>query len=213
MSRLLYIAAHPLGPGASCSMSAGEAFLAAYREANPGDEVVRLDLYRADIPELDADVFNGWAKLDAGAPFGDLTDGERRKIARINELADQFAGADKYVFVSPVWNYSYPPALKRYIDAVCIAGKAFRYIPNVGRVGLLGGRKALHIQASGSLLSPGSPDERLEMGHRHLRVIMEFVGVTDVECLYVEGMRAFPERAEAIMEEALRRAREIARTF
>jgi len=213
MAALLYITAHPLGPDVSCSMAAGEAFLAAYRDANPNDEVIRLDLYAMDIPELDADVFSGWGKLGSGADFGELTAAEQSKIARINELADQFAAADKYVFVTPIWNYSYPPALKRYIDAFVIAGKTFRYIPDVGRVGLLAGRKALHIQASGSFLSPGSPDERLEMGHRHLRVIMEFVGITDVECLYVEGMRAVPERAAAIREEALRRAREIALSF
>jgi FMN-dependent NADH-azoreductase len=213
MATLLYITAHPFGPDASYSMAAGEAFLEAYREAHPGDEVVRLDLYRMDIPQLDADVFNGWGKLEAGADFGTLTPDEQVKIARIHELADQFAAADKYVFVTPTWNYSYPPVMKRYIDSFCIAGKTFRYIPDVGRVGLLAGRKALHIQASGSFLSPGSPDERLEMGHRHLRVILEFVGITDVECLFVEGMRAVPERAEAIRGEALRRAREIALRF
>jgi Acyl carrier protein phosphodiesterase len=213
MATLLYITAHPLGPDVSYSMAAGEAFLAAYRDAHPNDEVIRLDLYAMDIPELDADVFSGWGKLGAGAAFGELTGEEQAKIARINELADQFASADKYVFVTPIWNYSYPPAFKRYIDTFVIAGKTFRYIPDIGRVGLLAGRKALHIQASGSFLSPGSPDERLEMGHRHLRVIMEFVGITDVECLYVEGMRAVPERADAIREKALRRAREIALSF
>jgi len=210
MATLLYITAHPFGPDVSCSMAAGEAFLEAYRDAKPNDEIIRLDLYAM---ELDADVFAGWEKLGSGIAFGELTAAEQSKIARINELADQFAAADKYVFVTPIWNYSYPPALKRYIDAFVIAGKTFRYIPDVGRVGLLAGRKALHIQASGSFLSPGSPDERLEMGHRHLRVIMEFVGITDVECLYVEGMRAVPEQAAAIREEALRRAREIALNF
>lgn len=213
MATVLYNTAHPLGDDASYSMAVGGEFVQAYREANPIDEVVHLDLYRMEIPQLDADVLSGWGKLGEGVALENLTDTERGKIRRIGELADQFAAADKYIFVNPVWNLSYPPVLKAYIDSVCIAGKTFKYVPNQGRVGLLADRKAVHIQASGSFLSPGSESADMEMGHRHLKVIMEFLGVPSFEGIFVEGMAVRSDQAAAIKERAIRQAREVARSF
>ncbi|MFP3632962.1 NAD(P)H-dependent oxidoreductase, partial [Burkholderia sp. SIMBA_045] len=78
------------------------------------DEVIHLDLYKVDIPQLDKDVFSGWDKLRAGLAFEQLTEAEIVKLSSMNELVDQFVEADKYVFVTPIWNYSYPPVLKSY---------------------------------------------------------------------------------------------------
>ncbi len=46
MSTLLYITAHPHDDTHSFSMAAGKAFISEYREANPNDEVINLDLYK-----------------------------------------------------------------------------------------------------------------------------------------------------------------------
>ncbi|WP_349292467.1 NAD(P)H-dependent oxidoreductase [Paenibacillus sp. ATY16] len=64
---------------------------------------------------------------------------------------------------------------------MCVAGKTFQYVPGKGPVGLLEHKKAVHIQASGSVLSPGSDFASFEMGHRHLNVIMKFLGVPSLE--------------------------------
>ncbi|RAV08903.1 NAD(P)H-dependent oxidoreductase [Paenibacillus contaminans] len=213
MATVLFITAHPGDHETSYSMAVGKEFIQAYRSANPEDEVVQLDLYRMDIPQLDADVLNGWRKLGAGVSFQELTNAEKTKVGRIGELADQFVAADKYVWVSPTWNYSYPPVMKAYIDSVCIPGKTFKYMPDKGRVGLLSDKKAIHIQASGSFLSPGSVDADMEMGNRHLQVIMEFFGVPSFERIFVEGMAAVPDQATEIKGRAIQQAREAARTF
>lgn len=39
-----------------------------------------------------------------------------------------------------MWNLSFPPVLKAYIDAVAVAGKTFKYTPE-GPVGLLTDKK------------------------------------------------------------------------
>lgn len=213
MATLLYITANPNDHETSYSMAVGKQFVQAYRSANPHDEVVHLDLYKMEIPQLDADVFSGWGKLGAGIAFEDLIYAEKAKVSRLGELVDQFVAADKYVFVNPVWNYSYPPVMKAYIDSICVAGKTFRYIPDIGRVGLLSDKKAVHIQASGSVLSPGSADAELEMGHRHLEAIMEFFGVPSFQGIFVEGMAAAPDQAPLIKEKAIRQACEIAVSF
>lgn len=211
MATVLYITAHPHDHTQSYSMAVGKAFIEAYREANPSDEVVQLDLYRENIPQIDADVFSGWGKLRSGSSFDDLSNEEKSKVSRLGELTDQFVAADKYVFVTPLWNFSFPPVMKAYIDSICTAGKTFKYTEQ-GPVGLLTDKKAIHIQARGGVYSEG-PAAGMEMGHRYLSNIMQFFGIPSFDGLFVEGHNQFPDRAEQIKQEAIERAKEQAKTF
>lgn len=211
MAVVLYITAHPLTAAQSYSLAVGQAFLDSYREAAPADQIVQLNLYEVDVPQVDLDIFNGWGKLRSGQGFDQLSPDEQRKVGRMGELVDQFVAADKYVFVTPLWNFSYPPIMKAYIDAICVAGKTFKYTEQ-GPVGLLTGKQALHIQARGGVYSEG-PAAGMEMGHRHLAAILQFFGVPSFEGLFVEGHNQFPDRAEQIKAEAIERARTVAQRF
>lgn len=211
MATLLYITAHPLTEAESFSLKVGRAFLDAYREAAPDDEIVRLDLYNMEIPLLDAAVLRGQNQLRNGAAFAQLPADAQRKIGRLTELADQFVAADKYVFVTPFWNLSFPPMMKVYIDAICVAGKTFKYT-EAGPVGLLKNKRALHIQARGGEYSEG-PAAEMEFGHRYLEALLHFFGIEQVEALIIEGHAHYPERADEILADALRRAPEMARRF
>lgn len=208
MAKVLYITANPKTPDQSFGLKVGQAFVEAYREAKPDDEIVHLDLFNSDIPTIDIDVFNGWDKLSHG---GQLEEAELRKVERINELTEQFISADKYVFVSPLWNLSIPPILKTYIDNICVAGKTFKYTDH-GPVGLLQGKKAVHIQASGGIYSRG-PAREMEFGNRYLLALLQFIGVTDVDSIFVEGMAYQPDNAETILRNAMAEAREKAAHF
>jgi len=211
MAKVLYITAHPHDETVSYSMATAKAFIESYKEANPSDEVVHIDLYKENIPHIDADVFAGWGKLQSGAGFDTLSAEEQAKVARLNELSDQFVSADKYVFVSPLWNFSFPPVMKAYLDAVAVAGKSFKYTAE-GSVGLLTDKKAYHIQANGGIYSRG-PAGELEMGHRYMRIMMNFFGVPSIGSLFVEGQAAMPDKAQEIKEDGIARAKEAARTF
>lgn len=211
MNKVLYITAHPYDETKSYSMAVGNAFIRAYKEKNPNDEVTHIDLYKEHIPSIDLDVFNGWGKLQTGEAFEQLSPDEQAKVKRLNELSDQFVAADKYVFVTPLWNLSFPPVMKAYADAVAVAGKTFKYTEE-GSVGLLQGKKGLHIQARGGYYSSG-PTAELEMGHRYLKALMTFFGVNPFEGLFVEGHSAEPDKAEQIKAEAIARAQELAQTF
>jgi FMN-dependent NADH-azoreductase len=211
MAQVLYITAHPHDKTLSYSMAAGDAFVEAYREANPNDEVVHLDLYNMNIPHLDADIFRGWGKLRSGSQFDDLSPQERQKVSRLNELSDQFVAADKYVFVTPLWNFSFPPVMKAYLDSVGQAGKTFKYTEQ-GAVGLLTDKKALHIQARGGIYSEG-PAADMEMGHRYIQIMMSFFGVPSLDGLFIEGHNQFPERAEEIKQDGIARAKALGKTF
>jgi FMN-dependent NADH-azoreductase len=211
LATVLHITAHPHDHQTSYSMAVGKAFIDAYREANPNDEVIPIDLYRVQVPHIDADVFSGWGKLRSGQDFSSLSSEESAKVGRISELTEQFIAADKYVFVTPMWNFSFPPVMKAYLDALCVAGKTFKYTAE-GPVGLLPGKKALHIQARGGVYSEG-PAAGMESGHRYISIIMAFFGITETQGLFVEGHNQFPDKAAQIKEDAIARAKDLAHTF
>ncbi|WP_406687558.1 FMN-dependent NADH-azoreductase [Rossellomorea vietnamensis] len=211
MAKVLYITAHPHDDTQSYSMAVAKAFMDTYKEVNGDDEVIHLDLYREHIPHIDADVFSGWGKLQAGKGFEELSMEEQKKVNRLNELSDQFIGADKYVFVTPFWNFLFPPVMKAYIDSVAVAGKSFKYTEQ-GPVGLLTDKKAIHIQARGGIYSEG-PAAGMEMGHRYLSLIMQFFGVPSFEGVFVEGHAAMPDKAQEIKEDAIARAKDAAHSF
>lgn len=211
MSQLLYITANPKSENESFSLSVGREFINAYRAANPNSSIVELDLYKTNIPEIDADVFSGWGKLQQGSAFEQLSADEKAKVARIGELTDQFVQADQYVFATPFWNFGFPPRFKAYIDTICIAGKTFKYTAE-GPVGLLNGKKAAHIQAAGGVYSQG-PGQNMDFSNRYLKTVLGFIGITDVETIWVEGMAAQPDQADSIKAKAISQAQEIAKRF
>ncbi|MEH7391608.1 FMN-dependent NADH-azoreductase [Bacillus sp. JJ1503] len=211
MSNVLYITANPHDETGSYSMEVGEAFIKSYRDLHPNDEIVHLDLYKANIPYLDADVFSGWEKLRTGISFDKLLPSERSKVGRLAELGGQFLLADKYIFVTPMWNFSIPAIMKTYIDGVAVSGKTFKYSKEKS-VGLLTGKKAIHIQARGDIYSEG-PDADMEMGHRYLDVMMKFFEVSSFEGIFIEGHKRFPEKAQEIKEKAIAKAIEAAKSF
>ncbi|KQU22513.1 FMN-dependent NADH-azoreductase [Bacillus sp. Leaf13] len=211
MTKVLYITAHPNDETQSYSMAVGKTFIETYKEVNSSHEIVNIDLYKENIPEIDVDVFSGWGKLQSGKGFEELSSEEKAKVGRLSELCEQFMVADKYIFVTPLWNFSFPPVLKAYIDSVSVAGKTFKYTDQ-GPVGLLTDKKALHIQARGGIYSEG-PAAEMEMGHRYLNIIMQFFGVPSFEGLFVEGHAAMPDKAQEIKENAITRAKDLASTF
>ncbi len=211
MARLLYITVNPKPVKESFSLSIGEAFLETYQEKHQNDDVVKLDLYNIDLPYIDTDVFNGWGKLQQGNAFDHLSGDEQLKVSKINDLTDQFISADKYVFVTPFWNFSFPPKLKAYIDTVAIAGKTFKYTEE-GPVGLLTDKKALHIQARGGIYSEG-PAKEMEFGDRYLHAVLGFLGIPSVQSVIAEGMAQMPEKAEEIKKKAMEEAKQAAKTF
>ncbi|WP_414044299.1 FMN-dependent NADH-azoreductase [Macrococcus sp. EM39E] len=211
MTKVLYITGHPNDETVSFSMATGKAFIESYKAANPNHEVKHIDLYETFIPLIDKEVFAGWGKLQSGEAFETLTETEQQKVARLNELSDEFAAADKYVFVTPMWNLSFPAIVKAYIDAVAVAGKAFKYTAE-GPVGLLTDKKAIIVQARGGFYSEG-PAANLEMGNRYLQTILGFFGIPSVEELIIEGHNAIPDDAESIKVAAIEKAENLAKNF
>ncbi|WP_326109047.1 FMN-dependent NADH-azoreductase [Paenibacillus kribbensis] len=187
------------------------------QETNLGDEVIHLDLYRMDLPQIDADLLRRWGQPPSGPSFDELSEESKVKTVRMREIVDQFMAADKIVIVNPVWNYSFPSVLKAYIDAVTVIGKTIKRSDNGlrGLSGLTGtqqGKKVMHIQASGTVLSHGKFKD-VEYSHSYVNAIMNLLGIDDVQAIFVEGISEQPDQAQSIKEQAIRQAILAAKAF
>ena len=118
MASVLVVKGHPLTAEESRTVKALTSFLTSYKENHPDDEVTVLELYRDDIPEIDEELLSGWEALRAGAEFTSLSESQQQKIARFNELTEQFLAADKIVIANALWNLNIPTKLKAWFDTV-----------------------------------------------------------------------------------------------
>ncbi|KAF1303033.1 FMN-dependent NADH-azoreductase [Enterococcus saccharolyticus] len=206
MATLLAVKAHPLTNEASKSMKVLYAFLDSYQKSHPEDDIITLDLYHEDFPEIDHDIMTGWQALKAGKSMADLSSEQQRKITRFNASTEQFLTVDKLVIANGLWNLNIPTRLKAWFDTINVAGKTFKYTER-GPVPLTTGKKALHIQASGGAY------EGQDFASQYVKGILNFVGVTDVQQVFIEGADHQPERTDEIIAEGIAKAEEISLTF
>lgn len=206
MSSVLIVKGHPLTAEESRSVKALSTFLTSYKESHPEDEITILDLYRDDIPEIDEELLSGWEVLRTGADFSELTEKQQHKIARFNELTEQFLAADKIVIANALWNLNIPTRLKAWFDTVNVAGKTFKYTEN-GPQGLVQGKKALHIQSNGGIY------QGQDFASQYVKGILNFIGIDEIDQLFIEGIDYTPDRAEELMQEVLDKATQLGKDF
>jgi FMN-dependent NADH-azoreductase len=173
-------------------------FVAARKAADPALGVVVRDLAREPVPHLTAERFQAFlAKPDA------RTEAERAAIAESDALIDELKAADIVVIGLPMYNFGVPSQLKAYFDHVARAGVTFRYTEN-GPVGMLTGKKA-YVFATRGGMHAGTPRD-FETGF--VRLFLAFLGITDVEFVYAEGLAISDATKQASLAKA---ANEIAR--
>ena len=198
MSKLLYIKANIKSEGESRTFKVSDSFIEEYKKNNPKDEVIVLDLYKENIDFLRSE--------DLGKIFGPKD--EESKNNPILKYAYQFAEADKYVIASPMWNLSIPAILKAYIDYVSVTGITFTYTAE-GPVGLLNGKKAVHIVSRGGEYA----NAPYEMGDRYLRTILGFFGISEIETIAVENVDVIGVNVQEKVEEGIKKANLLAQKF
>ena len=198
MNKVLYIKANIKPEGQSRTFKVSDHFIEEYKRNNPEDEVIELDLYKENINFLRAE--------DLGELFGPKD--ESSKNSSLLKYAYQFAEADKYVFAAPMWNLSFPAILKAYIDYISVTGIAFKYTAE-GPVGLLQGKKAVHIVSRGGEYG----NAPYEMGDRYLRTILGFFGIADIETIAIENVDVVGINVDEKIEEGINRASLLAKEF
>jgi FMN-dependent NADH-azoreductase len=99
----------------------------------------------------------------------------------------------------PMYNFGLPSTLKAYFDHIGRAGSTFRYTEK-GPVGLLTGKKA-HVFATRGGLYAGTPRDTQTA---YVRDFLGFIGITDVEFIYAEGLAISDESKNASLARAQR---------
>lgn len=199
MSTVLYIKANPKPQGTSKTLRISDKFIEAYREHNPDDLIITLDLYKEGIGFLSEEGVMHWVEPGEGRNHPVL------------KYAYQFVEADKYVFAEPLWNLGIPAILKAYIDYISVANITFKYTAE-GPVGLCNGKKAVNITSRGGNFSEGEL-VAWEMGDRYLRTILNYLGITDITTIAADNMDVAGQDHEAIIASSMTKAQEIAKSF
>lgn len=210
MKTVLFITCNLKPKERSRSLTVADEFLKKYTELNPEDRIEVIDTYRDHIQRFDEDVLNGMEKLHGGMAFAALTSNEQVKLGKIWASAEKFAEADKYVFVTPMWNLNFPVELRMYLDTICVVGKTFMYTEK-GPVGLLSGKgkKCLNIHATGGFYY-GTP---FDFSVPYLKTLMKFIGVEDFSSIVIEGLDILPDRAAEFVAHAIEKAKVEAAVF
>jgi FMN-dependent NADH-azoreductase len=180
MSSLLVIETSPRGD-ASISRQLSRRFVARWRDAHPGGAVVTRDLAETALPHVTAP----WLQAYFTPP--DHQSAEMKAALRqSDELVAELLAADHVVIATPVYNYNVPAALKAWIDHIVRKGLTLGFDGK----GLLQGKKATVLIASGGVYTEGSPIRDRDIAAQYLRLILNVIGISDVTVVAGGGAKA-----------------------
>jgi FMN-dependent NADH-azoreductase len=188
MTTLLQINASIQGEKGQSSQLANR-FVALWQSRHPQGRVVRRDLAADPVPHLTA------ARFAAFLTPPEQHDAEQRAVAKFSDdLIEELRQADVLVLGLPMYNFGIPSQLKSYLDHIARAGRTFRYTA-AGPVGLLTGKKAYVFAARGGLYQGTALDTQTQ----YVRDFLRFVGISDVEFIYAEGLAIDAARRESAL--------------
>jgi FMN-dependent NADH-azoreductase len=180
MPILLKVDSSPMGER-SISRKLTQEFAKTWIKSHPNGSVISRDLTTMEIPVIDG----GW--VAAAYTPEDARTAEQKEILRVSDmLIADLQKADEYVVGVPMHNFSIPSTLKLWIDQVMRAGKTFTYGSN-GAKGLVTGKKATLLMASGGVYEHGTALASLNFVTPYLLTVFGFMGVTDVNFIAAEG--------------------------
>ena len=193
MTTLLQINASINNSNGQSSQLANQ-FVAAFRARNPGAKFLLRDVAAADpVPHLNAERFGAFINKPE-----ERTAAQHAVVAYSDMLINELKQADVIVFGLPMYNFGVPSQLKAYFDHIARAGATFKYTDQ-GPLGLLTGKKVYVFAARGGLYA-GTP---LDTQTSYVRDFLRFLGMSDVEFIYAEGLAVSPQSKEEGLAKAL----------
>jgi FMN-dependent NADH-azoreductase len=151
--------------------------------AEKASTLVKRDLGANPHPALDEPTLQALF-----TPADQRTAEQAARVALDDALIAQVQAADVIVIGAPMYNFGMTVQLKGWFDAIARAGVTFRYT-ETGPVGLLQGKKVYVALTRGGMHRDGATDTQVP----HLKTILGFLGMTDVQFVYAEGMGMGPD--------------------
>ena len=147
------------------------------------ERVIYRSVAEDELPHFSADTLSA-----IGAGQAELAD----------TLIEEVKAADIIVIGAPMYNFSVPSQLKSWFDYIARAGVTFKYTSE-GPQGLLTNKKVFVVTSRGGVHKEQPTDAAVPF----LKIILGFVGLTDVDFIYAEGLGKsdLKEQAVALAEQ------------
>jgi FMN-dependent NADH-azoreductase len=184
MTTILQLNSAARSQGAQSTLLANE-LVAKLAQRNGGAKVVVRDLLADNLPHLDDTVLGAFF-----TPADKRTPEQVAIDARSQALIDELQAADVIVIGVPLYNFGISTQLKAYFDWIARAGVTFRYTAE-GPEGLVKGKKVYIAAARGGMYT-GTPNDTQT---HYLKTFLGFLGMTDLEFVYAEGLAMGPDAA------------------
>jgi FMN-dependent NADH-azoreductase len=133
-------------------------------------------------------------------------------LALSETLIAELEEADEVVIGVAMHNFSVPASLKLWIDQIARNGRTFSYTAG-GPQGLLRGKKATLLSASGGVYEAGTPAGAMNFAEPYLKAVLGFIGITEVTSVAAGGASRLMQGAvsrEAFLRPSLERVRALA---
>jgi FMN-dependent NADH-azoreductase len=170
MATLLHIDSSPMG-AASVSRHLSNTFVENWKKAHPGGTVVTRDLTTSGLTSITAE----WVAA-AYTPAESRTAEQKAVLAKSDELLAEVEAADELAIGVSMHNFSIPSALKLWVDQVVRVNRAFTYADGTPK-GLLVGKKATFLVATGGTYGPGTATESMNFIEPYLKTLFGFIGI------------------------------------
>jgi len=189
MSKLLLIETSPRGQ-ASVSRAMTARVIAQWQSANPGGRIVTRDLAQTALPQVTMPWLAAYF-----TPSEALTSAMKAQLSLSDTLVQELFEADALVISTPVYNYNIPASLKAWVDHIVRKGLTL----GLDGSGLVTGKKATVVIASGGVYGEGSPIAERNIAPNYMKLILNVIGITDVEIIHGEGAKVV-DMGEATMD-------------
>ena len=191
MTTILQINSAARSQGANSTLLVNE-LTEKLQQSNPGARVVVRNLQAEPLPHLDDAVLGAFF-----TPADQRTAEQAAIAARSDALIAELQAADIVVIGAPMYNFGVSSQLKTYFDFIARAGVTFQYTAN-GPEGLVKGKKVYVVSARGGkyLGTPGDSQTP------YLKTFLGFLGMTDVNFIYAEGLNMGADAAQAALAAA-----------
>ncbi|SMF72787.1 FMN-dependent NADH-azoreductase [Allosphingosinicella indica] len=159
-----------------------------------GAVVTRRDVGHTPIPHL--------TEATVGAIRGAEAESAeaRAALALSDTLVAELFDADVIVVAVPMYNFGMPSTLKAWFDHVLRAKVTFQYGAN-GAEGLLKNKRAIIVSTRAGGYAEGD-GAAMDSQEPHVRTLLGFMGITDVEVVRAEKLAFGPEVAETAIADA-----------
>lgn len=193
-----------LEPHGSWSRRLSDEFARRWRVARPRDGYTHNDLALQPPRSMP----DNWVQA-AFTPASQRDPGLLAALVESDRLVAELRAADVLVIGMPMYNYGVPAPLKAWADLVVRMGEtvamtreadATHYHPLLTDRS----RRAVLLAARGAEgFGPGGPYEAMNHADTAMRGVLEFIGITDIETVAIEGEEHGGPQFEAAVTKAL----------